>query len=75
MTKLTAVFDGQVLRPDSPLELAPNTRVRLILEPTTDVVPKASSFLRVARELELDGPPDWSERLDDYLYGDSPLPM
>jgi len=65
MTKLTAVFDGQVLRPDAPLALAPNTRVRLILEPATDDAPKTSSFLRVARELELDGPPDWSERLGD----------
>ncbi len=28
------------------------------------------SFLRFARSLKLDGPEDWSERIDDYLYGD-----
>jgi len=71
MIKLTAVYDGHVLRPDAPLALAPNTRVRLILEPTIDVASSgATSFLRVARELELDGPPDWSERLDGYLCGE-----
>ncbi len=28
------------------------------------------SFLHYARSLKLDGPEDWSERIDDYLYGD-----
>ncbi|EDN68438.1 hypothetical protein BGP_0092 [Beggiatoa sp. PS] len=27
------------------------------------------SFLRTARSLPVEGPPDWSERIDDYLYG------
>lgn len=27
------------------------------------------SFLRIARSLSVEGPPDWSEHLDDYLYG------
>ena len=27
------------------------------------------SFLHFARSLNLDGPEDWSERIDDYLYG------
>lgn len=33
MTKLYATFDGQVLLPEEPLSLPPNTRVRLLLEP------------------------------------------
>jgi hypothetical protein len=28
------------------------------------------SFLQTARSLKLDGPVDWSEKLDEYLYGD-----
>ena len=28
------------------------------------------SSLHVARNMNLDGPPDWSARLDDYLYGE-----
>jgi predicted DNA-binding antitoxin AbrB/MazE fold protein len=67
---LEAIFDGEVLRPDEPIELEPNTRVRITIEPTTrSSEKKGRSFLQIARSLKLEGPPDWSERLDDYLYG------
>jgi len=70
MTKtLEAVFDGEVLRPVEPVGLEPNTRVRLTLEVDDNTVEEPKSFLQTARELELDGPPDWSENVDDYLYG------
>ena len=65
-----AVFDGEVLRPDEPLELEPNTRVRITIEEEKPAPnPKRRSFLRTARSLNLEGPPDWSERIEDYLYG------
>ena len=70
-TTLYAMFDGEVLRPDQPLPFAPNTRVRLTVEQEdgpTEQPP--ASFLRTARSLNVDGPPDWSARLDDYLYGE-----
>ncbi|HEX9735701.1 MAG TPA: hypothetical protein VGG06_27390 [Thermoanaerobaculia bacterium] len=66
-TTLSATFDGEVLRLDEPLDLAPNTRVRIILDPE----PRPRSFLQTARSLSLDGPPDWSDRLESYLYGDA----
>jgi hypothetical protein len=66
---IDATFDGQVLRPDTLLALQPNTRVRLTVEVVTSE-PTSPSFLRTARELELSGPPDWSENLDGYLNGD-----
>lgn len=68
-TTLYAMFDGEVFRPDQPLPIAPNTRVRLTIE--TEQVEKRPprSFLDVAEGLNLDGPPDWSSRVDDYLYG------
>jgi hypothetical protein len=66
---LDATFDGAVFRPDQPIELEPNTRVRITIEPATKSEEGSESFLRVARSLNLDGPPDWSSRLDDYLYG------
>jgi hypothetical protein len=69
MTTLTAVFDGTVLRPEEPLDLAANTRVRLTIELTEEPAPAPSSFLRTARELDLDGPRDWSANLEDYLLG------
>lgn len=61
---LEAVFDGTVLRPDEPIELEPNTRVRLVLETMPSETPQPTSFLRTARALQLDGPPDWSVHLD-----------
>ncbi len=37
MTKtLEAVFDGKVFLPDEPLELAPDTRVRITIEATVE---------------------------------------
>ncbi|MGI8469160.1 MAG: antitoxin family protein [Pyrinomonadaceae bacterium] len=70
MTKtLEAVFDGAVFRPDEKIDLEPNTRVEIVIrvKPTAENVPK--SFLRTARSLRLQGPKDFSSRIDDYLYG------
>ena len=64
-----AVFDGEVLRPDEPLELEPNTRVRITIETRTHQERKGRSFLSTAQSLNLEGPADWSERIEDYLYG------
>src|SRR5437763_10110045 len=66
---LEATFDGEVLRPDEPIELEPNTRVRITIEPTSEAADESKSFLDTALSLKLEGPSDWSERLDDYLYG------
>ena len=70
MTKtIHAVFDGQVLRPEEPLDIAPNTRVVVTVETETRPGGGTASFLRTAGALNLEGPSDWSERVDDYLYG------
>ncbi len=64
-----AYYDGSVLRLTEPIELEPNTHVRLTLEaiPASD---EPNSFLQTARELNLDGPSDWSKNLEAYLYGE-----
>lgn len=66
---IEAVFDGSVLRPTEPLTLAANTRVRVIIETLSEEEPP-KSFLEVARNLNLEGPADWSANLDKYLYED-----
>lgn len=68
---LHAVFDGEVLRPDQPVPLEHGTRVRITIE--AEEKPKAARgvFLKTARSLNLDGPEDWSARLEHYLYGDA----
>ena len=65
---IEAVYDGEVLRPDEPLELQPHTRVRLTIDDLTTDTHEPRSFLRTARSLNLQGPPDWSERIEEYLY-------
>ena len=64
-----AIFDGKVLRPEEPVDLEPNTHVRIAIEIIKPVKPKMSSFLQTARSLRLEGPADWSARFEDYLYG------
>ncbi len=66
---LEATFDGQVFRPVETVELLPDTRVELIVTVKTASEEKPKSFLRTARSLKLQGPKDWSARIDDYLYG------
>ena len=65
---IEAVYDGEVLRPDEPLELQPNTRVRLTIDKLATETHGPRSFLRTARSLNLQGPSDWSERIEEYLY-------
>lgn len=64
---LEAVFDGEVFRPDFPLAVKANTRVRLVIEAMPESAGKTASFLQTARALKLDGPGDLSENVDTYL--------
>jgi hypothetical protein len=66
-TTIEATYDGQVFRPAGPVELPPNTTVRITVEP---IPGPPTSFLRTARSLNLEGPPDWASRLEDYLDGE-----
>jgi hypothetical protein len=66
-TTIEATFDGTVFRPSKPISLEPNTPVLLTVE-TIPVKPSApNSFLRTARALNLQGPPDWAGNLDDNM--------
>jgi hypothetical protein len=66
---IDAVYDGQVIRPDIPLKLETNTRVRITVTPVKPAPGKKKSFLETARALKLQGPADLAENLDEYLYG------
>ncbi len=63
---IDAVFDGRVFLPIQPIRLPPNTRVQIAVTAEEQL---AVSFLDVAEALALEGPPDWSLQLDEYLYG------
>jgi predicted DNA-binding antitoxin AbrB/MazE fold protein len=63
---IEAVYDGKAFVPTEPIKLRPNSRVRIAVETEEE---RPASFLEVAQSLQLDGPPDWSTNLDEYLYG------
>jgi hypothetical protein len=71
--ELEAIFDGKALQLEVPLNLAVGTRVRVIVE---IIVPneaqESKTFLKTAQSLKLHGEPDWSENIDQYLYGETP---
>jgi hypothetical protein len=75
MTHLVhATYDGSSLQLDEPLPLEPNTRVRVSVETSgteksSDLPSTGVSAFDIALSMNLDGPPDWSERIDHYLYG------
>jgi hypothetical protein len=69
-TTVRATFDGEVFRPEEPVELPANTAVEL----TVNAPPSASSdtepyaWLDLLQTARLSGPSDASENLDAYLY-------
>jgi hypothetical protein len=69
---LDALFDGVTLVPEVTLNIKSGTRVRITVEsllPETKTNKK--SFLQTAKSLNLQGKPDWSDNIDQYLYGES----
>lgn len=71
---LDALFDGETLVPEVPLNIKSGTRVRIIIEslsPEAKTTPK--SFLQTAKSLNLEGNLNWSENIDQYLYGENSL--
>jgi predicted DNA-binding antitoxin AbrB/MazE fold protein len=68
-TIIEATFDGSVFHPADAVPLKPNTMVRLTIQSLPSSGKTGSSFLKTARQLELQGPPDWASNLDHYLYG------
>ncbi len=66
--ELEATFDGKIFRPASEFELKLNTKVKLTVEPEEIEIGKPYSFLNYAKSLKLEGPSDFSSRIDFYLY-------
>lgn len=68
-TTIEAIFDGKNLQLEEPLVLAVGTRVRITVEPvSTSEIKQPKAFLQTAQSLDLEGNPDWSEKVDQYLY-------
>ncbi len=67
---LTAVFDGEVLRPERPSDLKPNTRYRVIIEEEVHQADGESVWdLLEGLTGTVEAPDDWASEHDHYLYG------
>ncbi len=71
MTKtMTMMFDGQVLRPESIVDLEPNQRYLITIQPiqTPD---ESGDVWDVLESLvgTVEAPSDWAIEHDHYLYG------
>jgi len=66
-----AIFDGKVLRPEEEVDLEPDTRYIITIERDERV--EGDSLWDVLSKLAgtVEGPQDWSEEHDHYLYGTS----
>jgi len=64
---LETVFDGKVFHPIEPLALAANTHIWVTIDTAAIAENTPYSFLKTARSLNLDGPPDWVTRLKDGI--------
>ena len=79
-----ATYDGEVVRFDEPVDLAKDTKVRVVIEESPKKLKlkfakkkkggKPYEFLEYLASLKLDGPSDFSSNLDDYLYHGKPFP-
>ncbi len=67
---LEAVYDGEVLRPIQPLDLEPNTRLRINVEVDEPEINPGVPSCKLLVRSTLEGPSDWSARIEEYLYGD-----
>ena len=64
-----AIFDGKVLHPEEEVDLEPDTRYIVTIERDERV--EGDSLWDVLSKLAgtIEGPQDWSEEHDHYLYG------
>lgn len=68
--KVIVVFDGEVLRPDLPLDLAPNTSYLVTIQELQEPPPSIDVWdVLEALTGTVDAPQDWSSEHDHHLYG------
>ena len=66
--QILAVYDGEVLRPEKPLDLPVHAKVSITIDTSDRTIAAPYAFLDAAQSLSLPGPADWSANLREYLY-------
>ncbi len=73
--KIRATYDGKSFVPKDQVNLPKDTDVTLTVdEVESDPGEGRYLFFKAARALNLEGPSDWSERYEEYLYPDPDRP-
>ena len=68
--RVTAVYDGQVLRPDAPLDLELDKRYIITIQPDGKASPQEDAWdILESLAGSIEAPSDWSIEHDHYLYG------
>jgi hypothetical protein len=73
----TVYYDGEVFRPEGPIDLEPNTRYVISIEAVPAPAEPENRPQHVETALEvldrltgsIEGPGDWAAEHDHYLYG------
>ena len=69
-TTIHAVYDGATFRPEEPVDLEPNTGVRVTIEPEKKPpVPSNRAFRKILIRATDLGVSDLATQHDHYLYG------
>lgn len=68
---LTVFYDGEVLRPEGPIEMEPNQRYQISYQAIEKKPNRKPTAWEILRELAgtVEAPPDWSEEHDHYIHG------
>jgi hypothetical protein len=66
--QITVVFDGQVLRPETPLDLKPNTRYVITIQESAAKTEENAWDVLEKMTGTIEAPADWSINHDHYLY-------
>jgi hypothetical protein len=67
---VVVVYDGQVLRPETPLDLEANMRYLVTITPVDGGDAQGDAWDVLDRLAgTVDGPSDWASEHDHYLYG------
>ena len=66
---VTATYRDGAFHPDREMDLPEGTRVEIALP----ISGEPYSFFDTAESLRIDGPPDWSEHINEYLTGERDL--
>lgn len=67
---VTAIYDGQVLRPETPLDLTVNGRYVLSITPVEAAAHQRDAWTVLNEHMgSVEAPSDWALEHDHYLYG------